>query len=509
MPPEAAVAAPASTAARVPPATLAGLLLTLALAALDSNVVGTALPRIVSELGGLAHLSWVVTAFMVASTATTPLYGKLSDLYGRRRMFISSISIFLAGSALCGMAGTMTQLIVFRFLQGLGAGGLISLSQIAIGDLVAPRERGRYQGMFAGVFALASIAGPLLGGIITDLLNWRWIFYINLPVGAGALFLIATGLPRTGRLVQRRIDYFGAVLLTACTVSLLLILSWGGTVYPWNSIQLFALGALWSMLLTLLLAIEYGAPEPMLALPLFANRVFVVAVAVTCLVSAALFGSVVFLPAFFQIVLGASPSASGLMTSPLMAGLIVTSTVGGRVVSRWGRYKIVAVCGLGVALGGFVALAYAIDHTARVALILPPLACLGAGFGMVMPNLTVAIQNAVDHRVLGVATATSAYFRSLGGAVGVAVAGAITTARLQSLAGAAGGDLSGEGGGSFSLQAITTMAPEARAAFIAAYRGAIASTMVTGGVVALVAFAILLGLPERPLRGAGEKVLEH
>jgi EmrB/QacA subfamily drug resistance transporter len=276
---------------------LGGLMLALTLAALDQNIVATALPRIVSDLGGLAHLSWVVTAFLVASTTTTPLYGKFSDIYGRKPAFMVSIIIFLLGSVLCGLAQGMTQLIVFRAIQGIGAGGLITLAQTTIGDLVSPRDRGRYQGLFAAVFAGCSVAGPLLGGFITDALSWRWIFYVNLPVGAVALILIAVGLRKHRHAGTHRIDYAGALLLIAATCCALLVLSWGGSVYPWTSAPILIIGAAAVLLCAALALVEARAAEPVLPLHLFTNRVFVLGVTVISLSAMALFAAVVFLPA--------------------------------------------------------------------------------------------------------------------------------------------------------------------------------------------------------------------
>ncbi len=332
--------APAPVSRRELYTVFAGLMLALTLASLDQNIVNTALPRIVSDLGGLAHLSWVVTAFMVTSTISTPLYGKLSDMYGRKPLFFTAITIFLVGSVLCGLAETMFQLILFRALQGLGAGGLITLAQTTVADLIVPRERGKYQGLFGAVFAACSVAGPLLGGVITDALSWRWIFYVNLPVGAAALFLIAIGLRHHGNVIQHRIDYPGAAFLTGGTVSLLLLLSWGGSVYPWLSPAILALAAGASLFYGLLIRQERHANEPILPPHLFGNRVFVVAVSVIGLNAMALFGSLVFLPLFFQVVLGASPTRAGLMLAPMMGGVIVASITGGRLVSAFGRYKI-------------------------------------------------------------------------------------------------------------------------------------------------------------------------
>ncbi|MCE0496982.1 MAG: MFS transporter [Methylacidiphilales bacterium] len=497
---------PRPTAATVPRRELylvfAGLMLALALASLDQNIVSTALPRIVSDLGGLAHLSWVVTAFMVASTSTAPLYGKLSDMYGRKPLFFTAIIIFLIGSILCGAAQTMLQLILFRAVQGLGAGGLITLAQTTVSDLIAPRERGRYQGLFGAVFAACSVAGPLLGGFITDALSWRWIFYVNLPVGAAALALIAIGLRRHCQTVTHRIDYAGAVLLTCGTVCLLLFLSWGGAVYPWLSPVMLALAFAAPLFYGLLVREERRAAEPILPPRLFRNPVFVVATSVIGLNAMALFGSLVFLPLFFQLVLGASPSHAGLMMAPMMGGVIVAAVIGGRLVSATGRYKIFPVVGLVTGFCAFSTLAWAAMAGSGLAVIEPALILLGCGFGLVMPNLTVALQNSVSRGDMGVATSVTAFIRSLGGALGVAVAGAVVAFRMRRLLppewtvpGAARPSLLEMG-----VQQIGRIPLDQRTVLLSAYRHAIATTFMTGAGVAALAFAVVLFLPERPLR---------
>jgi EmrB/QacA subfamily drug resistance transporter len=480
----------------------AGLMLALALASLDQNIVSTALPRIVSDLGGFAHLSWVVTAFMVTSTTTAPLYGKLSDMYGRKPLFFTAIIIFLIGSVLCGLAQTMLQLIVFRAVQGLGAGGLITLAQTTVGDLIAPRERGRYQGLFGGVFAASSVAGPLLGGIITDTLSWRWIFYVNLPVGAAALALIAIGLRRPCRSVAHRIDYTGAGLLTCGTVCLLLFLSWGGVVYPWFSTVMLALAFAAPLFYGLLVRQECLAAEPILPPHLFRNPVFIVAVSVIGLTAMALFGSLVFLPLFFQLVLGASPSHAGLMLAPMMGGVIVSAVTGGRLISATGRYKIFPVVGLVAGFCAFATLAWAATTGAGLVVIETALVLLGCGLGLVMPNLTVALQNSVERGDMGAATSATAFIRSLGGALGVAVSGAVVAARLRHLL-PSGWTLPGAGRSSIleaGMQQIGQIPHDQREVLLAAYRHAIATTLMTGAGIAALAFAIVLFLPERPLR---------
>ena len=480
----------------------AGLMLALALAALDQNIVGTALPQIVSDLGGLSHLSWVVTAFLLTSTTTTPLYGKLSDMYGRKPLFVVSITIFLAGSCLCGLSGSMTQLVIFRGIQGLGAGGLITLAQTTIADLVAPRERGRYQGLFGAVFAFSSIAGPLLGGFITDALSWRWIFYVNLPVGGLALALIVFGFRRPQRAVSHSIDYLGVTYLSAGTTSLLLLLTWGGVAHPWSSPLMISLAGASGLFLFLLVRQERRAAEPVFSPSIFRNRIFVIASIVIGLTFMALLGTAVFLPLYFQLVLGFTPSRAGLMMAPMTLGLIFSSFMGGRLVSRTGRYKIFPVIGLACVASALVGVMWAATVGAGVLVLEALLALLGFGFGFVMPNLTVAIQNSVETRELGMATATAGFFRSLGGAFGVALSGAIVTTQLHHMQLGAG---SGSGARSLveqGIQQIAKLPVAQRDIVLGAYRSAISSTFLAGAGVAIAAFAIVLFLPEQPLKSA-------
>jgi len=477
---------------------MAGLLLVLTLASLDQNIVATALPGIVSELGGLAHLSWVVTAFLVASTATTPLYGKLSDSYGRRALFFVAVGVFLAGSALCGLAQGMGQLIVFRAVQGLGAGGLITLSQTTVGDLLAPRERGRYQGLFTAVFAACSVAGPLLGGFITDALSWRWIFYINLPIGAVALVLIATALRRPNLVVHHRVDFAGAALMVGGTVFAILVLTLDTSRDDWRRPGTWVEAVASVLCFVLLVWRERHAVEPILPPRLFRDRVFVVGASVVGLTAVALFGAVIFLPLFFQLVLGAAASKAGLMLSPLMGGVIVASVVGGRLLSRTGRYKFLPVTGLSVACVAFVFLSWLAQSGGSVLALELSLVGLGLGLGLVMPNLTTAIQNAVAPQDLGVATSAASFFRSLGGALGVALSGAWMTRQLHRLLPPQSASLGSAVENSIS--AISVLPAAERALVLHAYRHAIGSTFLLGAAVAGLGLLIVLALPERPLR---------
>ena len=473
---------------------MAGLMMVLALASLDGNIVGPALPRIVSDLGGLAHLSWVVTAFAVASTASTPLYGKLSDQFGRRAAFFTSIGIFLGGSLFCGAAHSMGMLIGARALQGVGAGGLITLTQTSIADLVSPRERGRYQGLIAGVFALCSVAGPLLGGVITDAASWPWIFYLNLPVGAAAVAILAISLPRRQPTRSRSVDFLGFGLLIAATCTGLLLLSWGGTSYDWASPQILGLGALTLALLALLVPVERRALEPALPARLFADRVYSCGVSSIALVTAALFGSLVFVPLFFQLVFATSATEAGLRMAPLMGGLIISSVVGGRLVTRTGKLKRFPVSGLAIGTLAYAGLTAAMLEGVSANSFDVLLALLGLGLGLVMPNITTAVQSAVSPADLGVATATMAFFRSLGGAFGVAMSGTILATTLD--AWLPGGSPLGGG-----LEHLRALPPAAQALLVEAYGHALAWTFATAAVVTGCAFVILLFMPERQLRG--------
>jgi EmrB/QacA subfamily drug resistance transporter len=477
-------------------------MLCILLASLDQNIVNTALPRMVSDLGGMAHLSWVVTAFMLSSTVTTPLYGKLSDTYGRRRLFLVAIIIFLAGSLLCGTAGSMTQLILFRALQGLGAGGLLVLAQSSIGDVVPPRERPRYQGLFTGTFALASVAGPLLGGIITSALSWRWVFYVNLPLGAVALLLIGLGLrtPPSGR--ARPLDIAGALLMAAGTAALLLLLAWGGQEFPWASAASAGMAALVLALFVAFIWRERRAVDPLIRLGLFRNPVFARGVSVSGMMTFAMLGSTVFLPLYFQLVLGMSPARAGAMMLPQVAGMVLTSVLGGRAASRLGRNKGFLLWGLGLEAVALVALAALAWFAAPPSAFLLALGTLGLGMGMGMPNLTTAVQNAVDYKELGAATGAMTFVRSLGGAVGVAASGALLAARLA-------GPVDVEAMTRDGAAALAALTPEQHAMLSEAYRTALTGCFTLSGLVMSAAFLLVLGLPEQKLRGTVEQRTEQ
>jgi EmrB/QacA subfamily drug resistance transporter len=477
----------------------AGAMLVMLLSALDSTIVATALPTIVGELGGLERLSWVVTAYLLAQTVVTPLYGKLGDLYGRKRVLQAAIVVFLVGSALCGASRTMGQLVLFRALQGVGGGGLIVGTQATIADVVPPRERGRYQGIFGAVFGVSSVAGPLLGGFFTSHLSWRWIFYVNLPLGLLALGVLAVTLPATRARARHSIDYLGAGLLAAGLGALVLVADLGGTAYAWGSPQIVALGAAAVAALAWFAAVERRAPEAVLPPRLFRNRVFVVGSVVGLIVGFAMFGSITYLPLFLQAVRGASPTASGLQLVPVMGGMLVTSIVSGHVISRTGRYKVFPVVGTAVMTVGLLLLSR-LDADTSTATASAYMLVLGLGMGMVMQVLVLAVQNAVDYGDLGVATSGATLFRSIGGSVGTAVLGAIFAGRLTSAL-ARGLPAGALGTGLHADPAVIRALPAAeRAVYLDAFSGALAVMFLVAAAVGAVGFALSWLLDERPLR---------
>ena len=482
-----------------------GFMVVMALAALDQSIVATALPRIVSDLGGVTHISWVVTAYVLASIAVMPLYGKLSDQFGRKRMIYAAIAIFLIGSALSGLSQSMTELIAFRAVQGLGAGGLIPMSQIVIADLVPPRERGRYQGNIGIVFALASVAGPALGGFITQALSWHWIFYINLPVGAVAFVMIAITLKRANRTVHRSIDYAGAALLAGSAAALLLVLSLGGAQLPWASPEILGLAMLSLTLGCVFVLRERVAREPIMPLDLFRNKVFVIGVLTLGFTFMGMQGATTFFPLFFQVVLGVKIANSGMLTAPMLVGIVVSAKANGRFVYLTGRYKPLQIAGIAVGAVAFAVLAWATETGKSFWVIEPALTALGLGLGMVNPNMVVAIQNASDRRHLGASTAACAFFRALGGVIGVALSGAILTRTLATQLAA----IRRPGVDAHQILAagalqIQGLGPAAHAVVVEIYRHAIGICFVGGTVTTLIALAFALALPELQLTARPE-----
>jgi EmrB/QacA subfamily drug resistance transporter len=494
--------APTATAARPRVAVvMSGLMLVMLLASLDQTIVSTALPTIVGDLGGLAHLSWVVTSYLLAVTVVTPLYGKLGDLYGRKVVLQAALVVFLAGSALCGLAQGMTELIAFRALQGLGGGGLMVSAQAAIGDVVPPRERGRYTGLFGAVFGVSSVAGPLIGGFLTTHISWRWIFYVNLPIGIAALFVLAATLPRSLERRRHDIDYAGTVLLAVGLSALILMTTLGGNTYDWGSPEIVALGIAGVLAIAALVPVERRAAEPILPPALFRNRVFVVCSAVGAIVGFALFGALTYLPLFQQVVRGLSPTDSGLQLLPVMGGLLITSIASGRIITATGRYKVFPIAGTAVAALGMWLLA-SLDATTSSGAAALHMLVLGLGLGMVMQVLVLATQNAVSYDQLGVATSGATLFRSIGGSLGTAILGAIFTGRLTAeLADKlpSAGPGAGTEGGVNPAQIQRLPAP-LHDAYIASFTDAINAVFLVATAVVLVAFVLAWFIEERPLR---------
>ncbi|AUY51969.1 MFS transporter [Streptomyces sp. CB01881] len=483
---------------------ISALLLAMLLAALDQTIVSTALPTIVSDLGGLEHLSWVVTAYMLASTAATPLWGKLGDMYGRKRFFQASIVIFLLGSVLCGIAQNMGELIAFRALQGLGGGGLMVLSQAIVGDLVSPRDRGKYQGLFGAVFGVTSVLGPLLGGLFVDNLSWRWVFYINLPIGVVALVVIAAVLHGTEVKRRHRIDYLGTVLIASVATCLVLMTSLGGTTWEWSSWQIVGLGVLGLVLLVAFVLVERAAAEPVLPLRLFRSRTFSLVAVISFVVGFAMFGALTYLPTFLQVVMQVSPTMSGIHMLPMVLGMLVTSIGSGQIVARTGHYRIFPIAGTAVTTVGLLLLSRLDEHSSTFEMSCYFLV-FGLGLGLVMQVLVLIVQNSVGYQDLGVATAGATFFRSIGASFGVSVFGTVFASglndRLQdALAGVPLPPGFNPGAVTSDPRVIAGLPPDVQDGIYHAYAESITRVFLYAVPVAVVAFVLSLFLREQKLR---------
>ncbi|MGF6598043.1 EmrB/QacA subfamily drug resistance transporter [Paraburkholderia sp. GAS448] len=474
------------------------LLLVMLLAALDQTIVSTALPTIVGELGGLESLSWVVTAYLLTSTIVVPLYGKFGDLFGRKIVLQTAIVLFLIGSALCGVAQNMTQLILLRALQGLGGGGLLVITMAAIGDVIPPAERGRYQGMFGGVFGLATVIGPLLGGFLVEHLSWRWIFYINLPLGVVALLVIAAVFkPHTAH-VRHTIDYMGAAFLASALTCVILFTSQGGTVLPWTSPELWFTLAVGIVCIGGFIYEERLAAEPIMPLQLFTQRTFLLSSLIGFIVGVSMFGSVTFLPMYLQVVKGSTPSQAGMQMLPMMGGVLVMSVITGRVISKIGKYRMFPIAGTFLVAVAMILLAR-LQISTPVHVMYLYMGVLGCGLGMVMQVLILAVQNTVEFKHMGVATSGATLFRSIGGSVGVAAFGAVFSnrlgARLSELI-PAGTELPQ----SLGPTTIHQLPAALRDNYLQAFSSALHTVYLSAACVVVLAFALSWFLEDVPLR---------
>lgn len=465
------------------------------LASLDQTIVATALPEISGDLGGLDNLSWIIIAYQLATAVSAPLWGRTSDLYGRKRLLIGAVCAFVAGSALCGLAGNIGELIAFRAVQGTGAGGIISLAMAVVADVVAPRQRGRYQGYIQLVFTLAGVLGPLLGGLLVGLGSWRWVFYMNLPVGAIALAIIATRLELPAARTERSIDYRGAALFVVGIVCLLLVTEFGGRRYAWTSVTIMGLAAAAIVLLMVFAWWERRAAEPILPPRLFRNSVFLVVTITFFLATSALFAVVVFVPVFVQIVVGVSATSSGLLILPMTLGVTAATIVSGKLIARTGRYKFFPIIGLVLASAGVFALSRVAPDTSWLTVSLCMLV-FGFGFGLVTQVLVIAVQNGAERRDIGVATASANFFRSLGGSVGTAVFGAVFVAGLSGYSGVDARTIQA------SPQVIRHLAAPVRAAVVSGVAHATDLVFIVATPVSLLALIAVFLLKEHPLRNS-------
>ena len=483
---------------------MSGLLLGMLLAALDQTIVATALPQIVSDLGGLRHIAWVTTAYLLMSTVSTPLYGKLGDIFGRKHLFQTAIVIFLIGSVLSGLSQTMTELIIFRGIQGLGAGGLMVLAMAIVADVIPPRDRGRYQGLFGAVFGAASVAGPLLGGFFTDHWSWHWVFFINIPLGIIALVVTSAVLPNTRSLLKPIIDWTGAALLTVAIGCLVLLTTWGGSQYAWKSGVIFGLGAAVLVFLTAFIVVERRAPEPVIPLGLFRGRTFVLSTGISFVLGFAMFGVISYLPLYLQLVHGASATASGLFLLPLMGGVLTASLTSGQYISRTGHYRWFPLAGTGIAAVGMFLLSTMSSKTHEF-FTLAFMAVVGLGIGMVMQVVVLAAQNTARPGEIGVVTSTVTFFRSVGGAIGVAVFGSILNNRLATELVNQFGAAAVAVGKATGISEIRALPADVQAKYVVAFADSLSTVFLYAVPFVVAGLLLAVFMPHVPLRGFGGK----
>ena len=484
---------------------IVGVLLCILLAAIDQTVVVPAVPAIAADLHGFGHLSWIVSAYLLTSTAATPIYGRLSDIWGRRALLLPAIALFVVASVLCAVSQTLWQLIAFRALQGIGGAGLMAMAQAAIADVVAPRERGKNQAYMAGTRGIARVAGPILGGWITDDFSWRWIFWINVPIGIAAYVLSSRALKllKVHRM-PARIDYAGAALLTLCVASILLVMSWGGIEYAWGSPEVLALILVSALLLAALVVRELHAPDPMLPPRLFNNSVFTRGVIIASFASASMFGGTFLLPLFFQLLKGADAAASGTLIVPFLAANVVGAYTAGQLARKLGRVKVIVLVGLLLSVAGYALLAVLGNGSSHVVSVLDMLV-VGFGLGITMPSVLVIVQNAAPRRDVGVATGTLLFLRSMGAALGSTLVGTLLAARFAAGLAAAGpaaagidlGALRGHGAAGLPLP------PAMRDTAMAALAGGFHMAFMSCALLAGIAFVTCLGLRDLPLQSSG------
>lgn len=486
------------------PLVIASVGLLLLLAALDQTIVSTALPTIVTDLGGLDHLSWVVTAYILSSTVVAPLYGKLGDLYGRRVMVFVSVGLFILGSALCGLAGSMGFLIFARTVQGLGGGGLFVLALTVVGDVIPPRERGKIQGMFAAVFATSSVIGPLMGGWFVDVFSWHWIFFVNIPLGGIAVLAFALSFGAHADRVSHKIDWAGAALLTVALGTLILICALGGKDLPWDAPLTIGLIVLVPVATALFLWVESKASEPVLPLDLFAGNVFTVTSVLGFITGAGMLGALTFVPLYLQISQGQTPTSSGLLLIPLTVGILSATTVASISMGKYGKYKWLPIVGMSlIALGAF--LMTFLTEFSSLTYFMGTLVIFGFGMGCIFPVVTAAVQNAVPRHQLGTATAAGVMFRQIGGSISVAVFGALFASRMAIGMGAEAGNLNSSDIGPEKLGSLPPEVQAQIAGIISTSINPIFWIVMVMGLIGLV-FAFLL--KELPLRGGKAPISE-